>query len=123
MQYVRQLCRISRALNMASLPADISIEDASSVIINQAEGLCHDKDSLVYQLRLKLKRLKDKLIQKVQSSQLIVSSACPCCPSVCRSHYDILSTKTDRDRSCGCYHTVVTGRSFSKTQGFDGGSM
>jgi len=69
---VRLVDRIGRALKLPSLPADLSLDSATDVIISRLEELCQSQtasesetSSLVYSLRHKLKRLKEKLTDKV----------------------------------------------------------
>ena len=66
-QYVRLLERLSGALDMASFAADMTVDEVTSAVVARAEQLSHDSEhkSLVCGLRHKVKRLKEKLSEKV----------------------------------------------------------
>ena len=71
-QYMRLVDRVSCALSMPALPADVNLDCAINAIIDRAEHLVHsqtthdaDASSLVHALRHKIKKLKEKLSDKV----------------------------------------------------------
>jgi hypothetical protein len=81
-QCVRLLERVSRALNMPAFAADVTVDEVTNEVIVRAEQLCqseiqNDRKTLVIHLQRKVKKLKEKLIDKVETS--LVFSSVVCC--------------------------------------------
>jgi hypothetical protein len=63
--------RVSRALNMPAFPVDVTVDEMTNEVIVRAEQLCqseiqNDRKTLVIHLQRKVKKLKEKLVDKVE---------------------------------------------------------
>ena len=75
-QCVRLLSRVGRALDMAPFSADSSVEEMTNEVIVRAERMSQsdERKTLVIHLQRKVKKLKEKLSDKVSSSTQLYCS-------------------------------------------------